>query len=612
MNVSTGKSLAALFTWIALLVGADVGFLAHVLVAQTVIHVAPNGDDTADGNAAHPLKTLAGALRRLRDHRAAGDEGWDRVELEPGNYTLDEPLVLTPGDSGESNEHPLIFTASNRGTARINGGVRIRGFQKRGNRWVASVPNSLPPFRDLWVNGRRAIRARSPNDGFFRIEAAGPDNRTSIVAKSTDFLSLAHPQSAEIVFLHDWSISRIRLASIDATANAYHFTDPIGAVQRIFAITNFEPHPRYFVENAPELLDVPGEWYLDAAARELHYLPRDGEDVATAEVVAPRLEQLLVLQGEGNKFVENIRFDGLLFCHAAFALPPHGYAGIQANWYDPRGDANGGKRSIVPAAASLDRTFSCAFTNCRFEHLGGAGLSVEHSQNTRVDRSTFSDLGGDGIMIGSPSSDDKPAAEHNTIENCTIDRCGQTYYGAVGVWVGMSVDTSVRNNEIRDLPYTGVSVGWRWDDSPTICRGHQIRENNIHNVMLILSDGGGIYTLGRQPGMALADNVIHDIPVNAGRAESNGIFMDEGSTDIRVEGNTIYHVARSPIRFNRAGKNILAGNTLASALGTPTFQYTGTNPSDMTYTDNLEIADADWVPPADDAAVKKAGPQPQH
>ena len=110
------------------------------------------------------------------------------------------------------------------------------------------------------------------------------------------------------------------------------------------------------------------------------------------------------------------------------------------------------------------------------------------------------------------------------MENCTIERCGQTFFGAVGVWVGMSVDTTLRNNEIRNLPYTGVSVGWCWDARPTICRGHQIRDNNIHHVMQTLSDGGGIYTLGRQPGTVLAGNVIHDIQINSGRAKATAFL----------------------------------------------------------------------------------------
>ncbi len=210
-------------------------------------------------------------------------------------------------------------------------------------------------------------------------------------------------------------------------------------------------------------------------------------------------------------------------------------------------------------------------------------------------------------MIGSPRNEEAPPAQGNTIENCTIDQCCQTYFGGVGIWIGMAADTIVRQNEVCNLPYSGISVGWSWDAQPTICRGHQIRNNHIHHVMQRLSDGGGIYTLGWQPGTILADNVIHDIPINSGQAESNGMFIDEGSTDLRIEGNTIYRVARSPIRFNMAGKNTIAHNRLALSPGTPTFFYTGTKAEDMSYVENQVIENASWEPPMGDAAVQNAG-----
>jgi hypothetical protein len=586
---------------------ASICICAPKVVGQTVIHVAPGGGDSADGSAGHPLKTLPRAQRRIIELRANGGSRWARVEIAAGEYVLDAPLTIADDASGESPEHPVTYAASG-GEVRITGGVRITGFRQESNQWVAHIPKSLPPFRDLWVNGRRAVRARSPNKGFFRIAQAGPDNRTSFVVEPNDYLPLAPPQTAEVVFLHDWSISRVRIASIDAAARSYKFADNIGANQNIFAISNFEAHPRYFVENAAELLDAPGEWFLNEANGELRYLPRADETIETAEVIAPRLEQLLVIRGEAGKLVENVCFEGLTFSYSRFDIPPHGYAGIQADWHERRINPDDRAGVAVASAVMLDLTRGCRFAHCRFEHLAGGGLQVAHSQESRIEHSTFSDVGGNGITIGSAGSDALTAAEHNTVEDCTIEQCGQTYFGAVGLWVGIASHTTVRNNEIRDLPYTGISVGWQWNDAPTNCHDNIIRENLIHHVMQTLSDGGGIYTLGRQPGTALTGNVIRDIPVNSGRAESNGIFMDEGSTDIQVEGNTIYHVARAPIRYNLAGKNAIAHNRLDAPPGAP--PYYGTNAGGMTLTKNEEFTGGTWQPPADDALVKHAGPRP--
>jgi hypothetical protein len=575
--------------------------------AASVIHVATTGDDAADGSAKRPFKSLAQAEGRARALRAKRPDEPVTIEVAAGSYSLTGPLVLSPDDSGSSVQQPLQIVG--RGGVRISGGIRVEGFRPRDGHWVAPVPESVPPFRDLWVNGRRAIRARSPNDGYYRIALAGPDRRTSFSVEPKDLLSIAGPTTAEVVYMHDWSISRAALKSIDSAGNAYGLAAPIGANSPFFAICGFEPHPRYFVENAIELLDAPGEWFLDTSKRELHYMPREGEAVEKLEVIAPRLSKLIVLQGTDQKPVQNVRIEGITFEHTAFNLPTLGYAEVQANWYAERKDLAERKRLFPPAALTADRARNCSFINCRFEHLAAAGAHIAHSTNVHIEHSIFSDLGGNGIMIGSPMNEETPPAENNVVENCTVERCAQTYFGGVGIWVGMAANTIVRNNEVNELPYTGISVGWCWTPQPTMCRGNQISYNNIHHVMQRLSDGGGIYTLGWQPGTKLVGNVIHDIPVNAGRAESNGMFIDQGSTDLEIKGNTIYHVLRSPIRFNMAGKNTIAHNRLALTPGTPTFQYTATKASDMTFLDNEVIENAAWEPPVGDQAVKRAGPQ---
>jgi hypothetical protein len=164
------------------------------------------------------------------------------------------------------------------------------------------------------------------------------------------------------------------------------------------------------------------------------------------------------------------------------------------------------------------------------------------------------------------------------------------------------------HNEIRDLPYTGVSVGWKWDTQPTGCRENVVRDNHIHHVMQKLSDGGGIYTLGLQPGTLLSGNRIHNVPLNLGRAESNGMFIDEGSSQITIENNTIYNIERSPIRFHRAERDTIRNNRLVGAPGVPPFRYNSTDPETMTLENNKIIEAKEWTPPADDPTAK-AGPR---
>jgi hypothetical protein len=147
----------------------------------------------------------------------------------------------------------------------------------------------------------------------------------------------------------------------------------------------------------------------------------------------------------------------------------------------------------------------------------------------------------------------------------------------------------VAANEVRDLPYTGVSVGWMWNPAPTPCGGNIVERNHIHHVMQLLSDGGGIYTLGRQPGTVLRRNLIHDVPLNAGRAESNGMFLDEGSSGFTIEHNLIHATDRSPLRFHKAGPLEVRDNAWRLPPGTPALRFNATDPAAIAARDNREL-----------------------
>ena len=175
----------------------------------------------------------------------------------------------------------------------------------------------------------------------------------------------------------------------------------------------------------------------------------------------------------------------------------------------------------------------------------------------------------------------------NKLSGSLIEDCGQQFYGAVGVWGGLVARTTISNNEIRNLPYTGVSVGWMWTPEPTPCRENTIESNHIHHVMNKLSDGGGIYNLGLQPGSRITNNLIHDVTINVGRAESNGMFLDEGITDLLVENNIIFNIAKSPLRFHKATTNVVRNNVLVCGDDTPPIRYNRTKEVDITKIDNV-------------------------
>lgn len=567
--------------------------LTALPAAAVDFHVAPNGKDTNPGTAEQPFATLTrarDAVRASKQERGFGEEA--KIVLHDGTWRLPEPLDLDHRDSH------VKWQAAKGTTPVISGGRVITGLRAtRDGLWTASIPEAKDgkwPFNELFVNGRRAARARFPNDRYLRIDQAGPDNRTSFTYAGKDLVGLDKLAGAQLVFLHDWSISRVRIKSADHATRTVTLAGPVGASAGQFRMSNYEPHPRYFIEDGPELLDAPGEWFLDRAAGVLTYRPLPGEKLEDAEVIAPKLTCLVTIfgdPGEKNARVRFLWFEGLTFEHCLFAPAGGRYAASQAGFHE---EVDGGKWLPTPAAIDWNAAACSGLRECIIRHVGGAAVRIHPScHSVGIDHSTIFDVGGNGIMMGSEGKlaggDSASLFAHNN----TIRDCGQRYFGCVGIWVGIARQAEVRHNEVSGMPYTGISVGWSWNTNETGARDNRIENNYIHHVMQTLSDGGGIYTLGRQPGTVLRGNLIHDIPANAGRAESNGMFIDEGSSLLTIEGNTIYRTARSPIRFHRAEKDTIKGNLLVSPPGVPTFRYNSTDPRTMTFTDNRELTPAD-------------------
>lgn len=275
----------------------------------------------------------------------------------------------------------------------------------------------------------------------------------------------------------------------------------------------------------------------------------------------------------------------------------------------------------MPPAVEFVWATGCAVERCTIESVGGGGLWIgEGCAGCVVSDTVVRDTGANGIMIGEASgrtvggqvwwqAAPGQAARGNRVEHCLIERCGRRFFGAVGVWIGLATETTVAGCEIRDLPYTGVSVGWRWDETPTPCRGNVIEGNHIHGVMRALSDGGGIYTLGLQPGTVLRGNAIHDIRRNAGRAPSNGMFLDQGTTDIVIEGNTFWAIDTTPIRWHWTYANIVRRNVFVLDAGQRIAHYNRAEASDIVYTDNRTIDPDAWDGGEVESVIRAAGPR---
>ena len=584
------------------------------------IFVSCRAGEGGDGSQAKPFATIAQAQQAVRAKVKAGLKRSIDVVLLGGTYRLTEPLVFGTADGGDG-EYMVIYRSEGVDSpAIISGGVEIAGWRDCGDgTWAAKVPTALrggreehgrdarethgqdahATFNELFVADQRRTPARHPNEGYLRIDKP-VDPRRSFLFNAGDIPPVKDATQLTLVFLHDWEMSRVPVASVDQASRTLTTQYPVGCKGDYWRIDGFEPHPRYFVTGAQELLDAPGEWWLDRAAGQVLYRPMAGEKLEGFVAVAPLARQLLIVRGgdAAEKLIRNLWFVGLTFEHCAWSHAGLRYAGSQACFHFSGKDNDDSGGQTVTPAVEVQNARTVRFERCTFRHLGGSGVWLGYGcRDSAIAGCTVADVAGNGVMLGEPSPKSAPlggprpaeASGANTIRDCIIERCGVVYYGAVGVWVGLSGDNVIARNEVRHLPYTGISVGWMWNPAPTPCKGNLVANNHIHHVMQVLSDGGGIYTLGWQPGAKLTGNWIHDVSPNAGRAESNGMFIDEGSTDLLIENNLIHDVARSPLRFHKAGVNLVKANVLVCGKSVPPVRYNATPEANIKFEANLTL-----------------------
>lgn len=584
-------------------------FASQMSIQAADIWVSTRGNDRNDGSVNNPKLSLHSALRQARELRRICDPSISNginIIMKGGTYSLVETLLIRPEDSG-TTESPTIIQAAKGESPVISGGVIVKGWRKLSeplkglpkksvNRiMVADLPKFSGQefdFRQVWVNGLKAYPASDTNDeNMMRILSVDKTSKT-IRVPVNGIKKFVKPSELEFFIHQMWETAVLRVKDVEIHGNeaTLRFYEPESTLEFEHPwpppVISDNGNSVFRLSRAIEFLDETGEWYHDKTNGKLYYFPRENEDLSKSEVVVPVLETLVNIQGSKENPVMEIIWKGITFSHSGWVRPSQkGYVPLQAGMYildaykllvpgtqDKAALENQAWIGRQPASVQLSNVRNTTFKGCAFKHCGAAGLDyLQGSLNDRVEDCTFSDIAGSGLVAGKFSDsevethlpynpqDSRELCQNMIIRNNLIFNIANEYWGCVGIIAGYVNDFIIEHNELHELAYSGISVGWGWTKSVTCMKNNKIHANLVHHFGKHNYSCGGIYTLSAQPGTLISENCIRDIYKPAYVHDDTGfyIYLDEASSYMTVKDNWC-----SEIKFgmNQNGMNTFQNN----------------------------------------------------
>lgn len=567
------------------------------------IWVSTSGKDTNIGTKENPLATVAMAVRKARELRRLKDaslKGGIHIIVMDGTYYLDETLFIRPEDAGTADSPTTIEAAPN-AKPILSGGLEIKNWKKaesinglkKGVVWVADAPQQageILNYRQLWVNDVKAVRAKSTvGKEMDRILSWDKETETCWIPFKDK--SIKFEPGMEMMIVQWWAIANLRIKNIEVVKDSARlsFEKPESRIQSEHPwpapwISKNNGNSAFFLNNGLSMLNETGEWFLDRKNAKIYYIPRKGEDMASAKVTVPILENLVNIKGTIDSPVSHFQFKGISFQYSNWLRPSQqGHVPLQAGMYlldayklkipgTPNQENLENQAWIGRPKAAVEVNFAnnTLFENCSFEHLSSTGLDLNKGTNhNTVQGNLFKDIGGNGIALGVFSEeafeahlplnvkDDREICSDELIADNLITNVANEDWGCLGIAAGFVRNLTIEHNEISDVAYSGISMGWGWTHTENVMKNNKIIGNKIHHYAKHLHDVAGIYTLSSQSNSRIEENYIDKVYFSPYAHDPFlwlYIYTDEGSQHFTIKNNWI------PIQKILKNNNGPAGN----------------------------------------------------
>ncbi len=542
---------------------------------QNVFYVAPDGNDNNTGAWDAPFKTIEKAKTEVA--KINDDMSKDiAVVLREGTYRQTKSVNFGLEDSG-TNGHDIIYMAYPGEQVNVSGGVKLGKWKKVEGKEYYATSVGADSIRHLYINGNRAILARTPDSGYTQATKWDAANRQVLVPAA----SLKGATKFEAIMYMEWAemTSRVKGVKLTGSTAALQFEDWEKKYLFEFGFHEYQIHDDMYIyyQNAMEFLDAPGEFYYDKTAQKLFYYPRENENMESVEAVVPAVDSVFKFSGTMKKNrVKNIVLDGLIIEHTGFSdINKYGFMEYQSGHY---GITHiGGPwfgNDVAKGAVHILNAENIHVKNCVVRHAGGTGINFySATKNCSAIGNAVYDISSMGIITSPHINgvvvddnlytpvDDNITVNHIDILNNYVAWTGVEFSRSSAIANMLGYDINISNNEIAYATYSGISNGWGWSLEEYACKRNTVSGNNIHHIGINGSDLGGIYNLNNQPGTVIQNNYVHEIQStgmgNSQYSPADGLYLDEGSNNLVVSGNQIAY-ANEQSRLIYINKNTTA------------------------------------------------------